>query len=101
MRTVARWAKVLGVDATMQADFLAKAGKLSSYALTTDPSFGNRTVWSEALVQRFPGDPTPTTIKGNSTPFHANYMYPIVQFAPMHPCGLVNMDSDPKTLELA
>ena len=58
-----------------QADFLAKASKLSDYPLTTDPSFGNRTVWSEAKIQRFPGSPNPTTIPvGENTPFHANYM---------------------------
>lgn len=101
MRTAARWAGMLGVDAAMQADFLAKAGRLAPYLLTEDPSFGNRTVWSEAKVQRWPGDPHPTTIVGDSTPFHANYMYPIVQFAPMHPTNLVNLESDPETLELA
>jgi hypothetical protein len=75
-----------------------KAGKLASYALTVDPSFNNRTVWSEANVQRWAGDPTPSTIIGNSTPFHANYMYPIVQFAPIHPTGVVNLNSDATTL---
>jgi hypothetical protein len=28
-------------------------------------------------------------------------MYPIVQFAPMHPTNLVNLDSDAATLKLA
>lgn len=37
----------------------------------------------------------------DSTLFHANYMYPIVQFAPMHPCNLVNLDSPEATLKLA
>ena len=91
MRTAARWAKLLGVDASLEADFLAKADKLSSYPLTVDPSFGNRTVWSEAKVQRWPQQnyPGPTTVDAHcpeadlpngepcrdSTPFHANYMY--------------------------
>ena len=115
MRTAAAWAQLLGVDAEMQADFLHKASKLSPYPLTVDPTFQNRTVWSEAKVQRWAGDPNPTTMDAyckeaalpngelcrDSTPFHANYMYPIVQFAPMHPCGLVNLDSDAETLKLA
>ena len=72
----------------MQKDFLHKASKLSDYSLTVDPSFGNRSVWSEAKVQRWDGDPAPTDIDQfcteemlpngekcrDSTPFHANYV---------------------------
>ena len=116
MRTAAKWAGLLGVDGEMQRDFLQKASKLSDYPLTVDPTFENRTVWSEAKVQRWEGDPTPTTVDQfcaaaellpngepcrDSTPFHANYMYPIVQFAPMHPTNLVNYDSPESTLLLA
>ena len=50
MRTAAGWAKTLGVDEEMQDEFLHKAAKLSPYPLTVDPSFDNRTVWSEAKV---------------------------------------------------
>eukprot|EP01052_Picozoa_sp_SAG31_P017746 SAG31_NODE_1227_length_9239_cov_29.041904_6_plen_189_part_00 len=115
MRTAAKWARLLRVDKQMQREFLEKASKLSDYPLTVDPTFGNRTVWSEAKVQRWDGDPTPTTIDQfctedllpngercrDSTPFHANYMYPIVQFAPMHPTNLVNTDSPEATLRIA
>jgi hypothetical protein len=91
LRKCAGYAATLGVDKALQTNWLHIANNLRGYPTVGDPNAGNRTCWSEGVE-----------IETNeSTPLHANYMYPIVQFAPMHPCGVVNLHSDAGTLTAA
>lgn len=91
LRKAAAYAEVLGVAGPREAEYLTIASKLRSYPTTVDPNNGNRTCWSEAME----------TATQQSTPLHANYMYPIVQFAPLHPTNVVNLHSDSATLATA
>jgi hypothetical protein len=102
LRKAAEWSKLLDTDAAARPRWAAVAAGLSDLPVTTDnrslahgpagvPLPGNpaRRVWSEAWVGA-----RGSTGPGKPAPFDTNYMYPIVHFAAIHPCGLVGLHNN-------
>eukprot|EP00041_Stephanoeca_diplocostata_P026806 m.729241 g.729241 ORF g.729241 m.729241 type:complete len:1225 (+) comp23048_c0_seq4:158-3832(+) len=96
----AAWSSLLEVDVTERATWESIAPRLASYPVTTHPDCAasfpwgvpdNCSGWSEA------------TNTDTNTPalIYANYMWPISNFAPIHPTGQVSLSSDQATLALA
>ena len=92
------WGKLLGENSTVLARWAHVAANLQLYPTTTLPvsqfewcASSNCSGWSEA------------TNTDTNTPavMPANYMWPIANFAPVHPTGEVTLDADTATKTLA
>ncbi len=99
-KKAAAWSEILGVDADRRAQWQSMAGKLAAYPraqhhdcemLFPWAAASNCTGWSEAT----------NTDTNTSAELHANYNWPIANFAPIHPTGLVSLSSDNVTKLLA
>jgi len=97
-RKAGAWGKLLGDNATMLTAWAGIASKLQPYPTTVLPvsqfewcAASNCTGWSEA------------TNTDTNTPavMEANYMWPIANFAPIHPTGEVTLDADAATKTVA
>ena len=102
LNTAARWSELLGVDATARSRWLMIANALPRYPSTNDnaplahgpagvpvPGSPPRRVWSEAW---YVAQSKPERL--DVAPFDTNYMFPIVHFAGIHPCGLIGLHSN-------
>ena len=101
----AAWSELLAVDADRRTRWRSIAAKLAPYPLAqhhdcaalfpwanlaSGPA-ANCTGWSEAT----------NTDTNTSAELHANYNWPIANFAPIHPTGRVSLSSDSVTKRLA
>ena len=92
------WGQQLGEDPALLSDWTHIAAKLAPYPTTTLPTTqhpwcadSNCTGFSEAT----------NTDTNTSAVMPANFMWPIANFAPIHPTGQVSLDADNATKTIA
>eukprot|EP00040_Diaphanoeca_grandis_P025186 m.139259 g.139259 ORF g.139259 m.139259 type:complete len:1142 (-) comp30045_c0_seq6:246-3671(-) len=93
-----KWGRSLGEDDKVLQQWTFVSANLKPYPTTTMPpsefpwcASSNCTGWSEAT----------NTNTNTSAVMPANYMWPIANFAPIHPTGLVSLSDDAATKTLA
>lgn len=96
----ADWSELLGVDAERRAQWRSIAASLAPYPLAQHHDCAKLFPWAEATNCTGWAEAT-NTDTNTSAELHANYNWPIANFAPIHPTGRVSLSSDNATKLLA
>ena len=101
----AEWSELLVVDADQRTGWRSIAAKLSPYPLAQHHDCAALFPWANLAsgpAAKCTGWSEATNTDTNtSAELHANYNWPIANFAPIHPTGRVSLSSDSVTKRLA